>query len=282
MNEQTTEQELIIDLSDAPEESTQETEQEAPPAPIQTPAPPVTDDYKTQYEKMQAALKEERIRNREQIQMFEGLKTELEAYRKSRETDESQQAFEADPITAMKQELEELKQFRNETKAEREQRQKEDAHKENIRRFVVEKREEFERDTPDYHNAYAHVMDIKSKELMALGFRDQYQLNQALEFEIQRMVNHAVATNQNPAALIYQMAKATGYSNTTAQPQAKENASETLERIAAGQKAATNSGTGSKSGTNKTIRLSDIDPGKMSTKEFEAMWDDLRKKGKLG
>lgn len=270
------ENDIIIDLNEPSEELAPESTPTPEPV-VEQPAPqlqPKT-DYKTEYENMQAALREERARNREQ---FESLKKDLEEYRKSKETTEKQTEFEQDPITAMKSELEDLKRFKNETEAEREMREKEEQTKENVRRYVVQSREEFEKTNPDYHQAYAHVMDIKSKELMALGFRDQYALNQSLEFEMQRLINHAIATNQNPAGLIYQMAKATGYSNVPAQ---KEKPEEALERIAAGQAAATNSGHGSKSGAApKSLRLSDID--RMSTKEFEQMWEDLRKKGKLG
>ena len=237
-------------------------------------------DYKTEYENLQAALREERNKNREQLSVFDGLKTELEQYRSERSKVEKQQEFDTDPITTLQKEIEDLK-HEKQTRAQREEQAKKEAEQqESIRAFVVKSREEFERETPDYQKAYAYLADKRTKEFMAVGFKDQYTLNQALEMEMQRLVNHAIGIGENPARLVYNLAVANGYSAEPGETMEKNDQAEALKRISEGQKAASNSGRGSTASKNGAVRLSDIE--NMSADEFEQVWNKLKRQGRLG
>lgn len=80
-----------------------------------------------------------------------------------------------------------------------------------IRTRAVAAEEEFAKSTPDYREAADYVQMVRNAQLSALGFRDPAARQQQIAFEALNMAAGAEQRGENPAQLIYEMAKASGW-----------------------------------------------------------------------
>lgn len=95
----------------------------------------------------------------------------------------------------------------------------------------------FVAETPDYLKAENHALTIRKAELAALGF-DEAQAAQAIRQDLAQIVMAAKQRGVNPAKLIYDIAKARGYSATPPATSVPQNGVDTerLDTVARGQR----------------------------------------------
>lgn len=80
-----------------------------------------------------------------------------------------------------------------------------------IRQSATQAEAEFAKETPDYQEAATYVQMIRNAQLEAIGLGDPGQRAQQLAMEALNLAAGAQQRGQNPAAIIYQMAKASGW-----------------------------------------------------------------------
>ncbi len=106
---------------------------------------------------------------------------------------------------------------------------------------------EFARETPDYPAAATHLLEARRQELMAAGWTDPAEIQQMLAGEAQGLAINAINRNENPAAIVYKLAKLRGYApadpNTETGQAAttdaqQPNGAERVQTIARGQQQA--------------------------------------------
>lgn len=174
-------------------------------------------------EKRKKAQEEARKREAD----FERLRGRLEVIEeRARQVERPAEA--PDPL----KDLEELKSFKHQVERQRhEQAQLSDM----ISRYSTAAKE-FEAETPDFKDAYQHVVKSRIEELQAMGYPPQQAVQIAHANEAE-MVAMALNQGANPAERIYALAKVRGY---TAKPakQATPTPAEKLETVQKGQQAA--------------------------------------------
>lgn len=100
------------------------------------------------------------------------------------------------------------------------------------------KETEFQKEHPDYPEAWKFVMDSRQKELSALGIRDPQAINAIIAQDAQSLVQRAASSGTNPAELVWSYAAARGYTTKPKAPPPEDKTVQALEKIAAGQQAA--------------------------------------------
>ncbi len=71
--------------------------------------------------------------------------------------------------------------------------------------------ETFSAATPDFSDAAKHLLDLRTTQLKALGL-DKAAIDQTIDTEVKGVVIQAANANKSPAQIIYEYAKASGYS----------------------------------------------------------------------
>jgi hypothetical protein len=151
-----------------------------------------------------------------------------------------------------------------------------------IRNRAVAAEAEFSKTTPDYVEAAEFVQMIRNAQLEAVGFADPAQRQQQLAIEALNLAAGAEQRGQNAAAVIYQMAKASGWkpkaaaaasqptaTNGTAQQQPDPAGAKKLETVARGQ--AANQSIGKLNGQSAPTGAPSLEElSKMSDEEFDA------------
>lgn len=94
---------------------------------------------------------------------------------------------------------------------------------------------------PDFKDAYNHLLGSRARELMALGYEDQTELETALRNEEMSIAQMAFEKGKSPAEVIYSLAKERGYKKSD--PKADTEAKlDTIERGAALNKSLSSAG----------------------------------------
>jgi len=118
-----------------------------------------------------------------------------------------------------------------------------------IRNRAVAAEQEFAKTTPDYIEAADYVQRVRNAQLEAIGFTDPVARQQQLAMEALNLAVSAEQRGVNAASLIYQMAKATGWTpktptpaqptpaNATQQQPTAADGAKKLETVAKGQAA---------------------------------------------
>ncbi len=141
---------------------------------------------------------------------------------------------DADPLGAIKalaQEVPALKQ-------QLEQRQVLDQQAEQERQFVAaynQAADEFTKQTPDFPDAYRHLVEGRVKELELIG-HDQATINQIVKAEELMIVNTALQQGRNPIETIYAVAKQRGFTKAAPSQPATQPANDAV-RVEAMNKA---------------------------------------------
>jgi hypothetical protein len=92
----------------------------------------------------------------------------------------------------------------------------------------------FETRTPDFKAAYNHLLNSRASELMAMGYDDPMQLQQALTNDEMSIARMALCNNKSAAEMIYQLAQQRGYRNATP---GKGTSADKIDTINRGQQA---------------------------------------------
>ena len=120
-----------------------------------------------------------------------------------------------DPIAHFQAELaardQKIAQFENWQRQQQQQIQEQQVIVQ-VRNHAVAAEAEFAKTTPDYQEAATYVQMVRNAQLEAIGISDPGQRQQQLAMEALNLAAGAAQRGQNPAAIIYQMAKASGWS----------------------------------------------------------------------
>ena len=169
---------------------------------------------------------------------------------------------------------------------QQQQQQQEQQQIMTIRQHAMTGEAEFAKATPDYQEAANYVQMVRNAQLEAIGITDPAQRQQQLAYEALNLAAGAMQRGQNPAAIVYQMAKASGWMSKPAptQPAAAPAAvpdpagAKKLATVAAGQVA--NQSIGKLNGQAAPISTSLEDVLKMSDEDFAKKYskpEDWRK-----
>ena len=137
----------------------------------------------------------------------------------------------------------------------------------------------FRQQTPDFMDAYQHLVKGRLAELELQGVRDPLKRKAIVEQEETQLVAQALQSNQSPAQLIYGVAKARGYAAKPAAPApaapAPNAAAEKIRQLQNGQNAAQ---TLSNVGGQAAPTLTYESLARMNQEEFNAVADKLTEK----
>jgi hypothetical protein len=92
----------------------------------------------------------------------------------------------------------------------------------------------FMQKTPDFRDAYEHLIGGLHRELEIMGVSDEGQRNAAIAEKERGLVEQAMAAKKSPSELIYNLAKTRGFAG-KAQAAPQQNATARLENIKKGQ-----------------------------------------------
>lgn len=126
----------------------------------------------------------------------------------------------------------------------------------------------FNAEVPDFEDAYKHVRQMRGNELAAMGWAPP-QVADILKKDELWVLQNAAQTGQNPAEIVYRMAKATGYA------QQKQPAAGKIETLNKGMQASKTLGPGgAKAGIPTPEEIA-----AMSEDDFAEVMATLSKKG---
>lgn len=139
---------------------------------------------------------------------------------------------------------------------------------------------EFAASTPDYDGAVQHMKEMRAQDLRSLGYDDQ-SIAHSLNQEAQAIAVSAFQNGQNPAEIVYNMAKRYGFKGTAAgasspartpaAPVAVPPAAR-MATLKAGERAGNNLG-GPGGEAPDTVSLADV--ANLPDDEFTKYWDKL-------
>lgn len=245
-----------------------------------------------------AALREERANSkelrqelsglRENMQKMLALKEQMEEFRKHQqaqqqhhEEQERDKRYEEDPVRALREDIEEIRsgKFKPEENRQEQERQQGQGYQqeqgqptpeqvEQLREFgrtVASQVSEFKKDHADYDKALEYVTERRKRDYQLYGYQDENAIKRAIDAEAMQLAYTAVSQGKNPGELVYEMAKAWGWSG----EQGKGKPEEEIRRQAEGLR---QSGL---SGGDAAAIVKDI--ADMSDKEFDALWLEMEK-----
>lgn len=144
-------------------------------------------------------------------------------------------SFDDDPLAALRYRQEQadkkLASFEEAEKQRAEQVQKNDAQQKFISTWQSQARE-FEKSTPDFRDAYRHVINSRFEEYQAVGYTPE-QAEQLVHEDEAAIVAQSLQQGINPAERIYRLAQMRGYArakNESMNPVSNQQKMETLEK----------------------------------------------------
>lgn len=210
----------------------------APPVPPPAPspngaAPPIADPA----EAVRRSLADEQARRIQAETRAQELERQLQA--KSTPPAPESPDPTTDPLGAMMHQLAQVNGTVTELQKQLTQEQQKNLLKQQFDQFTTSVRqikEDFERSTPDFADAYNHIRTVRTEDLRTLGVPEA-QIPQALLQDEIQLAQAAISRGKNPAEEMYAMSKRYGYQpKTAAPPAAKPPTPE--EKLAALQKGA--------------------------------------------
>jgi len=186
-------------------------------------------------------------------------------------------------ILAKQQYLEsELAKIRGQA-SEREQAAQQEARTNEMLQRYASHVSQYTKQAPDFNEAYAYLAQAREKELELAGYSDPVDRTNRLQYEEGLLVGRAMMTGQDPAHMLYELAKFRGYAKSAPEPKPAANDNK-LATIAKGQKAAKSLGNGSGAANANEVMtlealtaLADEDPD-----EFDKQFERMKRKGLLG
>ena len=182
---------------------------EAAPAPAEASSEPVEDDRRVPLK----ALQEERAKRAEyerKLADYERRMAELEQRTRAPEPEAPNDPDpETDPIGALKAAKEQLRLMAEETKRVQ--------YEQHLNTVAYNAAVQFSQSAPDYRDAYQYALQSRAQELRILG-ADDTTIPQILKREEMNLIATAVNSGRDPAAAIYEFAKARGYARSAPAP----------------------------------------------------------------
>lgn len=135
--------------------------------------------------------------------------------------------------------------------------------------------------TPDFKDAYGHLISTLHRELELMGVSDEAERNRAIAEQERELVSRALAQKKSPSELIYSIAKTRGFSSAPSaaidkqsQPAPKATADARIENVRRGQGSVISlAKAGGASGEGLTVEAL----ASMNEAEFAAMTKNLSK-----
>lgn len=173
---------------------------------------------------------------RQELAELKAWRQQLEAERKPKEP--AIPALDQDPVGHLSAKLQGTEKTLAEMQAARqreEQAQQIRGQAEQISQRAGALESEFKAKTPDYDAAMDYLRGQRMKELSAIYGEGAPQVQQALQNDIHMLAISAISLNRNPAEVAYNLAVARGYTAKQPDPPPVEHAAAALARVAAGQ-----------------------------------------------
>lgn len=126
---------------------------------------------------------------------------------------------EADPFGYMAWQDQRLNALEEKLTGVANQTQEDRAHQA-LRETYVSSARDFARQNPDFGGAYNFLMQMRDQQLAAVGISDPQRRMAEIVNDERHLVAQALQSGQNPAAVIYNLAKAGGYRTPAAAPAA--------------------------------------------------------------
>ena len=201
-----------------------------------------------------------------QVNQLMYLRDELERQRQS-QTEE--QEFNSDPLGSIQKQVKSLQeQISTQHQTEQTQAQQQQQEQQFFQAIAAQVNE-FRQTSPDYDDALNFVLNSRRDELLAMGV-DENAANMRIGQEAQEISMNAFQSGQNPAKVVYQMAKLRGFK--------PEPPKKNLETIKKGQQASSSLSGASGSADEGDISLAGMD--QWSDDEFDKFWNDMEKSAK--
>lgn len=210
---------------------TEEVKPEPEKAPVHVPLAELQEERKRR--KAESEKREEAERN--YLKLNERLSTLMEVAKAQQAPTVKDDKIEVPDITAdpvghfkaqteiLRRQLEENLTWRKEQEDFRKKQEDQTTQVNNIQRLgqiVSAKEVEFRTTTPDYDEASVFLRQMRDGQLLAFGHEDLAERQQLLNQDAVAIAAQALAKGKNPAEVIYNMAKASGWKPKTAAPPA--------------------------------------------------------------
>lgn len=192
------------------EKAIEEKKEEAAPS-VEAPAPQEEKKYTDTTLNKQiplTVLLAEREKHKERERRHELELQQLKEKMDALTPQERQVDFKEDPATFLKNQNEMIMkklELQEATQKERAFHESQEEKRATIVSFVDRSREEFVKDHPDYYDAYSHWKSNIS-DYMSTFTDDPTVINSAIEEQAQMIVDKALASHQNPSAVLYDAA----------------------------------------------------------------------------
>ncbi len=201
-----------------------------------------------------------------QVSQLMYLREELERQRTSQV---EEQEFNSDPLGSIQKQVKSLQEQITTTHQSEQQAAQQQQQEQQFFQAIAAQVNEFRQTTPDYDDALNFVLNSRRDELLAMGVNEN-DANMRIGHEAQEISMNAFQSGQNPAKVVYQMAKLRGFNP----PKATKN----LENIKKGQQASSSLSGASGSADDSDISLAGMD--QWSDEEFDKFWDNMEKSAK--
>lgn len=218
---------------------------------------------------LQAEIERIREESKQQSQMMQQVLAQL------KQKQEPEPTLDDDPVAYFQHENEKLRQKLESLGQTVEQRQEQDTQAQQINNLVSAYRksaQSFAETTPDFTDAYTHLVTLRANELKALG-HDPSEIEMVLQREEMGLAASALQQGVNPAERIYELAKVRGYKKAEANTEANTEKIKTLEK---GVKAAKPT-SGAPQGGEITLEYLAEVADTMDAKEFNELWAKFSK-----
>lgn len=179
--------------------------------------------------------------------------------------------FETDPANHLRDRLETVEKATEQTAQQNQQAQIEAR----VSNSLTASEAEFSKEHPDYSEATSHFLAVMGKNMELLGVNPA-QRNAAMRQEVLRLTATALQAGREPAELIYELAKNSGYTGKKTPTVKVEDKLETIEN---GQKASQSLGSGSRADAGK-LTLDSL--AKMDDDDFNSLVLDDKKWKEVG
>jgi DNA polymerase III gamma/tau subunit len=256
-----------------------EAEPEPEPEKTETEAKPAETDKAAN---LQKALAESRFQARQTQRELKEMREALAALRQPA-NDRNQEPVidpDQDPISAIKYLTAKVNAYEHQAaeqqRAQQEQEQQSQAINQ-LQTYMSESEQVATAEFPDYPDAMKHLVGSRAAELKALGYPED-QLNGIITNEYYGLIGQAMQNGQNPAYLVYQQARARGF---TGPVQAEPNeatpgaAQQQLDAIRKGQETPKTTRGGGGSSNSGSITEEMLMNAKGA--EFDKLWAQFEK-----
>ena len=201
-----------------------------------------------------------------QVSQLMYLREELERQRTSQV---EEQEFNSDPLGSIQKQVKSLQEQITTTHQSEQQAAQQQQQEQQFFQAIAAQVNEFRQTAPDYDDALNFVLNSRRDELLAMGVNEN-DANMRIGHEAQEISMNAFQSGQNPAQVVYQMAKLRGFNP----PKATKN----LENIKKGQQASSSLSGASGSADDSDVSLAGMD--QWSDEEFDKFWSDMEKSAK--